>query len=92
MFKISTTYRIYSRACCNFAFPNPPGRPMPAKKENVTESELDGIDVEDETALENPKEINNDYIQKIQYALKYLQTMPMISSNQMVLTYIVQNS
>ena len=73
MFKISTTYRIYSRACCNFAFPNPPGRPMPAKKENVTESELDGIDVEDETALENPKEINNEYIQKIQYALKYLQ-------------------
>ena len=30
LYKDSTsTYRIFSRAFCNFVFPNPPGRPMP---------------------------------------------------------------
>jgi len=28
LFKISSTYRIASRTCCNFAFPDPPGRPV----------------------------------------------------------------
>jgi hypothetical protein len=32
VFEMSSTYRIFSRAVCNFAFPNPPGRPMPSKK------------------------------------------------------------
>ena len=71
MFKISTTYRIYSRACCNFAFPNPPGRPMPLKKDNITESELDGLNEDDE--LKNKKDLNNEYIKNIQYAMKYLE-------------------
>jgi hypothetical protein len=32
LFKISSTYRIFSRSVCNFAFPDPPGRPFPDKK------------------------------------------------------------
>ena len=28
----TSTYRIFSRAYCNFVFPNPPGRPMPKNK------------------------------------------------------------
>ncbi len=28
LFKVSSTYRIASRMCCNFAFPDPPGRPV----------------------------------------------------------------
>lgn len=28
----NSTYRIYSRAVCNFAFPQPPGRPVPLSK------------------------------------------------------------
>jgi hypothetical protein len=31
LFKTTSSYRIRSRACCNFAFPDPPGRPMPAR-------------------------------------------------------------
>ena len=31
LFNVSSAYRIFSRAACNFAFPNPPGRPMPDK-------------------------------------------------------------
>ena len=27
LFKTSSTYKIASRLCCNFAFPDPPGRP-----------------------------------------------------------------
>ena len=32
VFEIPSTYRIFSRAACNFAFPSPPGRPMPNAK------------------------------------------------------------
>ena len=30
--ELSSSYRVFSRAFCNFAFPDPPGRPMPPKK------------------------------------------------------------
>ena len=30
-----STYRIFSRAFCNFVFPNPPGRPMPKEDETL---------------------------------------------------------
>jgi hypothetical protein len=30
--KIPSTYRVFSRAFCNFVFPDPPGRPMPPVK------------------------------------------------------------
>ena len=30
--EITSTYRIYSRSCCNFAWPDPPGRPMTSIK------------------------------------------------------------
>ena len=33
LFKIASSYRIESRLCCNFVFPDPPGRPMPDKKD-----------------------------------------------------------
>jgi len=32
MYKIASSYRVFSRACCNFAFPTEVGRPMPPKK------------------------------------------------------------
>ena len=44
----TSTYRIYSRACCNFAWPKPPGRPIQplSKKEQVVDET-----VVDETTL-----------------------------------------
>ena len=43
----TSTYRIYSRACCNFAWPNPPGRPIQplSKKEQVVDepAEQEGV-------------------------------------------------
>lgn len=45
MYSMSSTYRIFSRACCNFVFPQPPGRPMPDRKKDsgtaISESALD---------------------------------------------------
>jgi hypothetical protein len=32
LYTISSTYRIFSRACCNFVFPTPPGRPLPERR------------------------------------------------------------
>ena len=43
LFEIPSTYRIFSRAACNFAFPTPPGRPMPDKN-NSNDSEVNEID------------------------------------------------
>ncbi len=35
LFDTTSTYRIFSRAFCNFAFPRPPGRPFPKQGEDV---------------------------------------------------------
>ena len=40
-FSISSTYRIFSRTVCNFAFPKPPGRPMPTTKKGEEGEVLD---------------------------------------------------
>jgi len=41
LFTISSTYRIFSRAACNFAFPDPPGRPMPDRNKGAAEDSND---------------------------------------------------
>lgn len=45
LYKIATTYRIFSRAACNFAFPEAITRPIPVIKENaeVNEHAFDAI-------------------------------------------------
>lgn len=70
MFNASSTYRIFSRACCNFAFPNPPGRPLPEKK-TANETELDGFDEVDNDEVVMVK---NKYTEEIRAALDYLQS------------------
>lgn len=43
LYKVSSTYRIFSRAACNFVFPTPPGRPMPTRRadEVINEANFD---------------------------------------------------
>ena len=45
LYTISSTYRIFSRAACNFAFPDAIERPMPNIKaeQEVTETEFDAV-------------------------------------------------
>jgi hypothetical protein len=57
IYKISSTYRIFSRAACNFAFPNSIERPLPDKPiGELNEEEFDVV----------PKEllIESDYMDK----------------------------
>lgn len=39
LFTIASSYRMYSRAACNFAFPDPPGRPTPFTEDEVYQGE-----------------------------------------------------
>ena len=53
IFQTASTYRIFSRACCNFAFPDPPGRPKPDKHvaglaDAATDQENDQQDQQEE--------------------------------------------
>lgn len=87
VYEVSSTYRVYSRASCNFAFPKPPGRPFPPKKgkqgeneENQDvepdEDEIDG-EVADLTDLiaEGETAVNPEsYKTQIANALEYLDT------------------
>jgi hypothetical protein len=50
IYSIPSSYRVFSRALCNFAFPTPPGRPMPdgggfGKKGDEVEPDID-IDID----------------------------------------------
>ena len=77
LFNMTSTYRVFSRCCCNFAFPNPPGRPIP-KKGNMKED--DGVDesaIEDATPVEHAEHVedhdeDSDYNKKIAEAMAFL--------------------
>ena len=60
LFTVSSTYRIFSRASCNFAFPTPPGRPMPDGKDTDDSGETDETDEIDIDGInpENATEVN----------------------------------
>ena len=82
LYEIASSYRIFSRAACNFAFPDPPGRPMP-DNETISELDIDGTAKEliQEADIysnpEDPEPVENiDYGQRIQVALKYLSDKP----------------
>jgi hypothetical protein len=79
IYKVSSSYRVYSRTCCNFAFPTPPGRPRKGKgkkgEDEIDEDEIDGeisnpIDIlVDGEELPNP---DKQYKDEINNAIKYL--------------------
>jgi len=76
VYEISSTYRVYSRAVCNFAFPVPPGRPFPDPKNSAQdEDEVDGeiAGLADLLIEGEPlPEVELPYKQRITDAMKYL--------------------
>ena len=46
LFKGTSTYKIASRQCCNFAFPDPPGKPQKTKDELIGKEEIDEMEEE----------------------------------------------
>ena len=101
LFKISSTYRIFSRAACNFVFPGGIERPIPNVKEgevdentiNATPLELrqeedEYIDEED-VEKEMSKEAESgaaEYQKRIKYALETLRYNPDAPREQEFLT------
>lgn len=82
LYEIASSYRIFSRAACNFAFPDPPGRPMP-DNESISELDVDGnakeliLEADVYSNSEDPEPVYNvDYAQRIQTALQYLSDAP----------------
>ena len=87
MYNISSTYRIFSRACCNYVFPQPPGRPMPdVGEKEINEAMIDATpanqlqevdnyadnDDEEDNEGDESKEITISYKERIQQALSFL--------------------
>jgi hypothetical protein len=80
--KISSTYKIFSRAACNFAFPSSINRPQPPKKgSDITEDDINGITVKekrntdtyiDEDDEDEKQEEIIDYNKQIENTLKML--------------------
>ena len=87
---ISSTYRIFSRACCNFAFPPSIKRPLPDKRGAIDETAFNGItkdmrknaddydeDDEDEEEAQRQTENITTYQKRIEDAMDLLAFDPM---------------
>ena len=92
LFEISGTFRIFSRAYCNFVFPQPPGRPMPTVKQNkeIDENEFDASPDEEnqgenlgENLGENTDENLGENPDKINttYSIKIQQALKFLQDN-----------
>jgi hypothetical protein len=87
LFAISSSYRMFSRAACNFAFPDPPGRPFPDENKKFTNIETDeqeepGINandaeivIEEQNAADMP-ETNATYEKRIEAAMRQIRFDP----------------
>ena len=88
LFKISTTYRIFSRSACNFAFPASIERPVPDTREGkeIDENDLNAVPISirkdsdqslDEEDIEGEGESDNiRYSERIERALEQLKFNP----------------
>jgi hypothetical protein len=92
VFTMSSTYRIFSRACCNFAFPAGLSRPLPDQKErkdteeedDENESEtIDAVSVTDEDTVATDKE-QVKYAERIQAALSTLSSDKYLSNEKLM--------
>lgn len=74
LFQIASSYRVFSRTFCNFAFPVPPGRPLPVLKKGDDETEdmadgtIDNKNADQDSIIEN----DNEYNKQIESAMSYL--------------------
>jgi hypothetical protein len=91
VFTMSSTYRIFSRACCNFAFPAGLSRPLPDQKERKEDEEddenesetIDAVSVTDEDTVATEKE-QVKYAERIQAALSTLSSDKYLSSEKLM--------
>ena len=98
LFTISSTYRIFSRAACNFVFPDEIERPIPTKNiDKMNENDMDALpndsiqeadpyaNVDDEIDEGSKIDIEN-YAKRIETALTKLNTIDSDTGNHKYLT------
>ena len=98
LFTISSTYRIFSRAACNFVFPDEIERPIPTKNiDKMNENDMDALpndsiqeadpyaNVDDEVDEGSKIDIEN-YAKRIETALTKLNTVDSDTGNHKYLT------
>jgi hypothetical protein len=83
LFKLASSYRVFSRALCNFSFPDDIPRPMKTNKtieksaseeeeeKEINENELDAVSVDEETGVETV-DPDAHYAAEIKAALRKL--------------------
>lgn len=71
LFKGTSSYRLRSRASCNFVFPDPPGRPTKYKEIGSEQAEDEMADDNDDNAGDS-----KEYNERIQTAMQYLADRP----------------
>ena len=74
LFNVSSSYRIFSRACCNFAFPDPPGRPRPNPKAREETEETQEIEEDDfDGVSEDPEQVEDGYVKRLETTMVNLE-------------------
>jgi hypothetical protein len=71
LFKGTSSYRLRSRASCNFVFPDPPGRPTKYKDTGNEKAEDEVADDNEDNAGDS-----KEYNERIQSAMQYLADRP----------------
>lgn len=64
LFTIPSTYRIFSRACCNFAFPDEVPRPKPDSIEADNDEDVELIRMKNDKEFDDDREDDDDDDQK----------------------------
>ena len=78
LLKIASSYRVFSRAACNFAFPDEIERPVPSHDKEITASDLDNMpdelenDLAETDANQAIAQVSQEYAAKIQAVLDQL--------------------
>jgi len=94
LFSISSTYRIFSRAACNFVFPEGIDRPLPNAIETVDENDIDlttnplneGEEEEKKDENSPSEKENKTYAQRIERALKQISEVSSETNQSIFLT------
>ena len=81
LFSMNSTYRVFSRCCCNFAFPTPPGRPIPIGGKMKENEDIDEASIEDRTPVENAEYVEEDQDEDATYGKKIAEAMAFIRAN-----------
>ena len=84
LFSMNSTYRVFSRCCCNFAFPTPPGRPIPiGGKMKENEDDLDEASIEDRSPIEQA-EYAEDQEEDVTYSKKISEALAFLRENKAI--------